>query len=89
MTGAPRAANVRTLDDTELLVVGKTALAPILDSSPELAERISESLAARQEQLDSASSKTAAAKVKPGVDGERSGQLLVKIREFFSLTGRQ
>ncbi|MCX4243558.1 mechanosensitive ion channel family protein [Paraliomyxa miuraensis] len=85
MTGAPRNANVRTLVDTELLVVGKAALAPILDASPELAERISEALATRQQEIDSASSKSAARKVGDGVDGERSGQLLGKIREFFSL----
>lgn len=88
MTGEPRTANVRTLVDTELLVVGKAALAPILDSSPELAEAISESLAARQEQLDSASSKSAAAKLEGAEGSERSGQILLKIREFFSLSGR-
>lgn len=84
MTGEPRNANVRTLVDTELMVIGKAALAPILDASPELAERISEALATRQQQIDSASSKSMARKV-PGLDSERSGQLLGKIREFFSL----
>ena len=41
MTGEPRNANVRTLLDTELLVVGKAAFSPILDASPELVEHIS------------------------------------------------
>lgn len=88
MTGEPRAANVRTLLDTELLVVGKAALAPILDHAPELAEAISRSLAARREQLDTASSRSAATRSTGELDDERSGQLLFRIREFFSLAGR-
>jgi small-conductance mechanosensitive channel/CRP-like cAMP-binding protein len=84
MTGEPRTANVRTLVEAELLVVGKAAVAPILDAAPELAERISETLALRQQQIDSASSKPSAQKL-AGLESERSGQLLGRIREFFSL----
>jgi small-conductance mechanosensitive channel/CRP-like cAMP-binding protein len=85
LTGEPRTANVRTLLEAELLVVGKAAVAKILDASPELAERISETLEMRQQQIDSASSKTLARKLEGGLDSERSGQLLGRIREFFSL----
>lgn len=86
VTGAPRNANVRTLVDTELLVVTKAALAPLLDASPELAELMTQALVSRQQQLKSASSKSPVV-VAGGehLDGERSGQLLGRIREFFSL----
>ncbi|MCH9682198.1 MAG: mechanosensitive ion channel family protein [Deltaproteobacteria bacterium] len=85
MTGEARSANVRTMQDSELLVVGKAAFASVLADAPQLAERISEVLAERQQQLDSASSKPAAPAMQGALDGERSGQLLVRIREFFSL----
>jgi len=86
MTGEPRSATVRAATDTWLLVVGKQAFAELLDDDPQLAERISNVLATRQEQLSSASSKPSAAVPSlPSVTGDRSGQLLVRIREFFSL----
>ena len=86
MTGEPRTATVRAATDTWLLVVGKQAFAELLDEAPELAERISNVLATRQEQLSSASSKpSAAVPTLPTTTGDRSGQLLVRIREFFSL----
>ncbi len=85
MTGTPRNANVRTLVDTELLVVSKAAFAPILDASPELAEELSEVLASRQRQIESAWSRPASEPLVHDLHDERSGQLLVKIREFFSL----
>ncbi|MEM9456243.1 MAG: mechanosensitive ion channel family protein [Myxococcota bacterium] len=84
VTGEPRNANVRTLLEAELMVIGKAALAPLLDASPELAELMSQALAKRQQQLDTASSKSPVV-TEGEVDAERSGQLLVRIREFFSL----
>lgn len=86
MTGAPRSATVRTLGTAQLLVVDKGAFKSILDDSPDLAERISEILAARQEQLDSASSKTSAPKIRESRASDRSGLLLGRIKEFFSLS---
>jgi small-conductance mechanosensitive channel/CRP-like cAMP-binding protein len=84
MTGAPRAATVRAVTDTLVLVVDKPSLQGVIDESPELAERISEVLAARQEQLDSASSKNQAPKVADDVTDRR--ELLSRIKEFFSLS---
>jgi CRP-like cAMP-binding protein len=86
MTGARRSATVRTNGSAQLLVVDRAAFKSILDDSPELAERISEILAARQEQLDSASSKTATPVVCETRANERTGLLLGKIKEFFSLS---
>ncbi|MBL4683560.1 MAG: mechanosensitive ion channel family protein [Nannocystaceae bacterium] len=85
MTGEPRTATVRAATDTWLLVAGKAAFQQILEDAPELAERFSQVLAARQEELSSAGSKPAAPVVNPEANSDRSGQLLERIREFFSL----
>jgi small-conductance mechanosensitive channel len=84
MTGEPRSATVRAVGECTLLVVGKAGFQSLLDASPQTAELISEALAARQEQLDSASSKPSAPIVLDG-NGDRSHQLLGRIRDFFSL----
>jgi small-conductance mechanosensitive channel/CRP-like cAMP-binding protein len=86
MTGAPRSATVRTLGASQLLVLDKMAFKSLLDDSPQLAERISEILAARQEQLDSASSRTNTPVVCETRRAERSDKLLGRIKEFFSLS---
>lgn len=86
MTGEPRTASVRALQDTQLLVIDKACLRPLLESSPELAERISEVLAARQLQLDSASSKTQAKQVAVARQQDERNELLFRIKEFFSLS---
>ena len=84
MTGAPRSATIRTLTPCTLLVVDKAAFQEVLQASPELAESISDVLTARQEQLDSASSKTQAQKIVGRGQAERR-ELLHRIKEFFSL----
>jgi small-conductance mechanosensitive channel/CRP-like cAMP-binding protein len=85
MTGEARAATVRAVTDTLVLVVGRAALQSILEEAPKLAEEISEVLAARQEQLDSASSKPAAPKIADSKVGDRT-ELLSRIKQFFSLS---
>jgi CRP-like cAMP-binding protein len=67
-------------------VLDKMAFKSLLDDSPQLAERISEILAARQEQLDSASSRTSTPVVCETRRAERSDKLLGRIKEFFSLS---
>ncbi len=85
MTGEPRMATVRTLRETQVLVVSKGAFAKVLDASPELAERISEMLAERRAQLDSASSKQSAARLTTTSREASKNELLHRIKEFFSL----
>lgn len=85
MTGEPRMATVRTLRETQVLVVSKEAFAKVLDASPELAERISEMLTSRKAQLDSASSKQSAARVSTKAREASKNELLHRIKEFFSL----
>lgn len=85
MTGEPRRATVRAVTDTSLLAVGKDAFQSILEDSPELAVQISAALESRAEQLSSASSKPSSqSPLRPETD-DRSGQLLGRIKEFFSL----
>lgn len=83
MTGAPRTATVITLEPCELLVIGKAAVASVLATEPALAERLSARLAERQAALE------ALAIVEPVAQRttmeERTGQLLSRIRDFFSL----
>ena len=86
MTGEERRATVRAVRDTEVLVISKKALQPILDSSPELAETISEVLARRQqelgEQIDLAHAKHV---TDHGVEG--GAVLLDRIKQFFKIGG--
>jgi CRP-like cAMP-binding protein len=86
MTGQPRMATVRTLRETQVLVVSKAAFAKVLDVSPELAERITDVLASRRAQLDSASSKHSAAQTTTKVNEASRNELLHRIKEFFSLS---
>ncbi|MEM6293775.1 MAG: mechanosensitive ion channel family protein [Myxococcota bacterium] len=86
MTGQPRLATVRTLQETLLLVVSKLPFAQVLDESPELAERISDVLTSRREQLDSASSKQNAPAVSSKDADASRNELLHRIKEFFSLS---
>ena len=87
MTWQPRMATVRTLRETQVLVVSKAAFAKVLDACPELAEEISEALASRRAQLDSASTKQNAARVSVKTREASKNELLHRIKEFFSLNG--
>lgn len=83
MTGEPRTATVGSVTECEVLVVTREAFQEALKSCPEAAERISRILSERQEELDRHLAERAArARVSPE---ERSGQILAKIRHFFSL----
>lgn len=83
MTGEERTASVRADTECELLVVDKSALAPVLDRHPELAEQISRLLVARQDKLaDHLESLPPSRRAEVE---DRSSQLLDKIRNFFSL----
>lgn len=85
LTGAPRRASVRAVVDVEVLVVGTDAVKRLLDESPELAEQISDALTSRQEELDSAHSRTSESLGGEQRVAERR-ELLGRIREFFSLS---
>lgn len=80
VTGEARSATVRAVTPCECLVVSADALRPLLEESPDLAGRLSEVLVARQAELGTAQSPPDEAE-----RTERSGQLLQRIRSFFSL----
>jgi potassium-dependent mechanosensitive channel len=52
LMGTPRTATLQTLEETSLFVVDRTNLQSLLQKQPELADRISEELAQRQESLE-------------------------------------
>jgi CRP-like cAMP-binding protein len=83
MTGAPRTATVTTIEACELLIIDKPAVASVLASEPALAERLSARLAERQAALDALAIQGPAA-ARTTME-ERKGQLLSRIRDFFSL----
>ena len=82
MTGEQRNATVRTNGEACLLVVSKESLQPVMEASPELAHEISAVLATREAALEGA--EHSAHEPSNKVDA-RSGELLHRIREFFSI----
>ncbi|BDS08901.1 mechanosensitive ion channel protein MscS [Oceaniferula spumae] len=87
MTGEPRSATIRALEDTLVLVISKQCIAPVLQEQPELMESISRQLAKRQTEIEAlqaereqSGKKTTPAKKKPEVI---HAGLLDKIRDFF------
>lgn len=83
MTGEERKATVRAETEVAVLVVSKEALAPLLEAAPEVAREISGVLAAREHELVRHSqfpSRHSNAEA-----SERRGELLARIRQFFSL----
>jgi small-conductance mechanosensitive channel/CRP-like cAMP-binding protein len=80
VTGAPRTATVRTPNVCEVLIIGHNEFADVLEHYPEIAQRISEALASRQAELEQV--QVVGEQKTPRPD---SGELLNKIRRFFSL----
>ena len=83
MTGERRRATVRADAELALLVVSKEALSPLLEASPELAVAIGEQLASRDEDLG----RHTHAAESPCADAakDKRGEMLERIRQFFSL----
>lgn len=85
MTGEERRATVRALEETELLALDRACLQPVLESQPELAQKISEVLAERRRNLDANAVMDAA---KSYADQSRESLLILdRIKKFFSLGG--
>jgi small-conductance mechanosensitive channel len=83
MTGEHRKASVVAAEETKLLVIDKESFRPILDATPQLAETISEVLAARAEALGVEAS--AERSMHEGDEPPTSNLLLSRIKSFFSL----
>ena len=82
LTGEQRRATVRSDGEVSLFVVSKDSLQPVLEASPDLAENMSAVLAERELALRNSNRPSTAGD--PAVT-ERSGELLQRIREFFSI----
>jgi small-conductance mechanosensitive channel/CRP-like cAMP-binding protein len=83
LTGEPRRATVRAARECRVLVIGKSALARVFASAPELAEHVSQTLARRQAELNTRMSMHAPPP--PHVVEEHGRHLLRLIKEFFSM----
>jgi small-conductance mechanosensitive channel/CRP-like cAMP-binding protein len=81
LTGEARVANVVATEETEVLVLTRETFAPIIESNPTLADRISRVLAERRKRLHEAAG-TSASPVAPTTE---QAELLKRIRRFFSL----
>ena len=81
MTGAERRASVSAVDEVLVLVIDRDALRPVLAANPELAEVISDSLAERQRELETADARDTLTEQPE----QQSGVLLARIKRFFSL----
>jgi CRP-like cAMP-binding protein len=77
MTGAPRAASVKSLTTMRVLEVTKAAIEPLLAAQPGLLERFSDVLAARQSGLSEIAST-------PGQKQALQNDILAQMRRFFS-----
>ena len=85
MTGERRTASVRAATETVVLVIGKEALSAVLEKEPDLAEKISDVLAHRsQELLDAEGRKTTPDMAAAMVEAEKN-QLLARVKRFFSI----
>jgi CRP-like cAMP-binding protein len=86
LTGAPRSATIRAVEETRLVVLRKDALRPLLVADPTVPERLSKTLARRQAERDDALHRASTAEYEgPGAD--RASQLLGRMRRFFGLMG--
>jgi small-conductance mechanosensitive channel len=83
MTGEPRTATVQAEEACELVVIGKPVFSEILSENPTFAELISGRLAARLAELQ-AVDRHLPEPVRSSVE-EQKGQLLRRVRQFFSL----
>lgn len=86
LTGAPRSATIRAVEETRLVVLRKEALRPLLVADPTVLERLSKTLARRQAELEDAIHRAAVSEYE-GPGGDRAGQLLGRMRRFFGLMG--
>ena len=81
LTGAPRLATVRTLEESVLVEIDKTTLAPILEKNPSLVDGLDAVVLERRQQTSGQ-----LAKVR-GEEDEPEESLRTRIARFFDLKG--
>ena len=84
LTGARRAATVRTLEDSELLALGKADFRDILLTDPKVVESLSHILSKRQKEVEAVVARERSVARQPSEDDPAS-QLLLRIKSFFGI----
>ena len=82
LTGAPRLATVRTLEESVLVEIDKTTLAPVLEKNPALVDDLDAVVVERKQQTAGQ-----LRKARGGEDEERPESLRTRIARFFDLRG--
>lgn len=82
LTGAPRTATVVAMGACDLLVIEHRAFRELLDTHPEVAQKISQKVAEHQQRLDTTGTMPAIP-ISPAAIEAHSSVLLEKIRRFF------
>jgi small-conductance mechanosensitive channel/CRP-like cAMP-binding protein len=85
LTGDPRTATVTAVEDSVLVEVSKSALLPILQAQPAVAERMAEVMAMRRQGLDRAHQDAAVETKRHAEVQTATKSLLGRIRGFFGL----
>lgn len=83
LTGSPRTATVRARTATEVLILAREALAPLLEADPSIAEVLSRALAERRARTQASLESDARDHREAGSDEAES--LLARMRSFFRL----
>jgi len=78
MTGEPRSATVRTLEDTSVFRVAREHLATLLEQNPAMADQMGKILGERREQLAQETHSESS-------EVETVQQVILKIRKFFKI----
>jgi small-conductance mechanosensitive channel/CRP-like cAMP-binding protein len=86
LTGEPRSATVTSDGGCQVLVIGKQALAPLLERDPELAERLSAAVSGRQAET-LATIEDRRHRAREAAAARPESNLLARIRHFFKLGG--
>ncbi len=81
MTGEPRSASVRAITETRVLELRKEAVRGVVERTPELMETMSKVL---EERLAKVEASTSAYDQRGAADSDHSGELLHRIKRFFS-----
>ncbi|HZY32112.1 MAG TPA: mechanosensitive ion channel family protein [Candidatus Methylomirabilis sp.] len=84
LTGARRSATVRSLEDSELLVLGKAEFRDILLADPKVVESLSQILSIRQREQEAAVARERGA-VHQRPESDPARQLLDHIKSFFGI----
>ncbi len=82
LTGEPRLATIRTLEESLLVEIDKSTLAPILEANPSLVDKLDEIVLERRRQTSGQLEK-----VRGSGMGEAPASLRAKIARFFDLKG--